>query len=288
MKIIVTGAAGQLGRDFCQLANAAGHDIIALDRSKLDLEQDAETIASAIAKQRADWVVNCAAYTQVDKAESEAERAFAVNRDAAGAIARGVKEYGGKLLHVSTDFIFDGDQNVPYREEDTAGPLNIYGQSKHEGELAVLEACPNAVILRTAWVYGAHGHNFVKTILRLAAERDELSVVDDQYGTPSWTRDIAATMLTLIRYDAQGIYHYTNEGVASWYDFAVAIIEIASELDATLKAKTIKPIPTTAYPTPATRPAYSVLSKQKIRTMMQEPIPYWRHSLRQMLGELYP
>jgi dTDP-4-dehydrorhamnose reductase len=287
MKILVTGAAGQLGTDFCRIAKATGDEVIAIDRDELDLEQEAEAISDNIAGYAADWVVNCAAYTQVDKAESEPERAFAVNRDAARAIAEGVSKYGGRLLHVSTDFIFAGDRSVPYQEEDSAGPLNIYGQSKHQGELAVLEACPQAVILRTAWVYGVHGPNFVKTILRLAAERESLTVVDDQYGTPTWTCDIAAAIQTLISSEAEGIYHYTNEGVASWYDFALAIIDIAGELGVKLRAESVTPVPTTAYPTPAMRPAYSVLSKLKIRPMMPNAMPYWRHSLKQMLGELF-
>lgn len=287
MKLLVTGATGQLGSEFCQQITSSGLEIIAPGRKELDMEQDAEQISNKISEYRADWVVNCAAYTQVDKAESEPERAFAINRDAARAIAQGVNNYGGRLLHVSTDFIFAGDRSVPYREDDVAGPLGIYGKSKYEGELAVLNECPSALILRTAWVYGKHGHNFVNTILRLTAEREEIRVVDDQYGTPSWTRDISNAMLALISNDEDGIYHYTNEGVASWYDFATAIVEIASELGMKLKVSRINPVPTEAYPTAAKRPAFSVLSKAKIRPIMQDSIPYWRNSLRQMLGELH-
>lgn len=286
MKVLVTGASGQLGRELVLLLERSGVEAVALTRAELDLSGDADAITAAIADQRADWVVNCAAYTQVDKAESEAELAYAINRDAAAAIARGVKETGGRLLQVSTDFVFGGDQSTPYREDDPPDPLGVYGRSKHAGEQAVLGVLPGALILRTAWVYGSHGHNFVRTILRVAGEREELRVVDDQIGTPSWTRDIAAAMLALIRAEAAGVYHFTNEGVASWYDFALAVLELGAELGFPLRARAIRPIPTTEYPTPARRPAYSVLSKTKIRPLLPAPIPHWRTSLRAMLQEL--
>lgn len=286
MKVLVTGAGGQLGRELVLLLERSGVEAVALTRAELDLSGDADAITAAIADERADWVVNCAAYTQVDKAESEAELAYTINRDAAAAIARGVKESGGRLLQVSTDFVFGGDQSTPYREDDPPDPLGVYGKSKHAGEQAVLGVLPEALILRTAWVYGSHGHNFVRTILRVAGEREELRVVDDQIGTPSWTRDIAEAMLALIRAEAAGVYHFTNEGVASWYDFALAVVELGTELGFSLRARAIRPIPTTEYPTPARRPAYSVLSKTKIRPLLPAPIPHWRRSLRAMLEEL--
>lgn len=286
MKVLVTGANGQLGREFTLLLERAGVETVALTRAELDLTADAQTITAAIADQRADWIVNCAAYTQVDKAENEPDLAHAVNCTAAAAIAGGVRRSGGRLLQVSTDFVFGGDQSTPYREEDAPDPLGIYGRSKHAGEQAVLEVLPEALILRTAWVYGSHGHNFVRTILRVAGEREELRVVDDQIGTPSCTRDIAEAMLALIRAEAAGVYHFTNEGVASWYDFALAVLELGAELGFPLRARTIRPIPTSEYPTPARRPAYSVLSKAKIRPLLPAPIPHWRTSLRAMLQEL--
>ena len=273
MKVLVTGAAGQLGRELCLLLAEEGIDTVALTRHELDLSGPAAAITSALARHRADWVVNCAAYTQVDKAESEPDLAHAVNAQAAGAIARAVRDYGGRLLQVSTDFVFDGGQSCPYREEDAVKPLGVYGASKAAGERAVREVLPEALVLRTAWVYGAHGHNFVKTILRLAGEREELRVVDDQVGTPSWTRDIATTLLALMRQDAGGTYHYSNEGVASWYDFALAVVEEARALGQDLPLQRLLPIPTRDYPTPATRPAYSVLSKQKIRPRRPPPHP---------------
>jgi dTDP-4-dehydrorhamnose reductase len=285
MKVAVTGAAGQLGTDLCRRLRAAGHEAVALARKDLDLahpEQVRETI-SALAP---DWVVNCAAYTQVDRAESEVEQAFAVNRDGARALAQAVARTNGRLLQVSTDFVFDGSQSHPYREEDAASPLGVYGRSKWEGEQAVLDRLPDALIVRTAWVHGAHGHNFVKTILRLASERERLTIVDDQVGSPSWTGDIAAALARLMEQQAAGIFHYTNEGVASWYDFAWAILEEARGLGLVVKNCELVPIPTSAYPTPAKRPAYSVLSKEKIRACLGTAIPHWREGLQSMMREL--
>lgn len=186
MKILVTGANGQLGREAVLAFTSQGHDVTGIDREELDLA-GAGDIAVAIAAYRADWIINCAAYTQVDQAEEETALAFSVNRDAARAIAQGAKQGNSHLLHVSTDFIFGGRQATPYREEDQGDALSVYGVSKWEGEQAVRAVLPQAVILRTAWVYGSHGNNFVKTMLRLMAERDEIRVVDDQIGTPTWT-----------------------------------------------------------------------------------------------------
>jgi len=282
MKILVTGAAGQLGGELIHLLEGAGNQVIGIDRNELDFSFP-DRVAEGIAQQRADWVINCAAYTQVDRAEQERELAFLISRDSARAVAEGVKSYGGQMLQVSTDFIFDGSQSTPYKEDDLTNPLGVYGQSKLEGEQAVIQTLPDAVVLRTAWVYGEYGNNFVKTMLRLASERDELSVVDDQIGTPSWTYDIALAIQALIAADVTGTYHFTNEGVASWYDFANEAINIAREIGYPVKTKRVSPIPTSDYPTPATRPAYSVLSKRKIRGVLDYDIPHWRESLRTML-----
>ena len=284
MKYLVTGAAGQLGREITKLLEGERNQVVAIDRAELDFSLP-EKVTEGIAQERADWVINCAAYTQVDSAEQERDAAFLVNRDSALAVAEGVKSYGGRLLQISTDFIFDGRQSTPYREEDKANPLSVYGQSKWEGENALRQAMPDAAILRTAWVYGEHGNNFVKTMLRLAAEREEFGVVDDQVGTPSWTADIARAIRALTAADAFGIYHFTNEGVASWYDFACEILNSARELGYPVRTKRVKPIPTSDYPTPATRPAYSVLSKRKIRGLLDYDIPHWRKSLNAMLGQ---
>ena len=283
--ILITGAGGQLGRETVLALKASGESYIGIDRDELDFSSP-DLVAAAIADYAADWVINCGAYTAVDKAEEERDLAFTVNRDAARAVAEGVKLSGSRLLHVSTDFIFGGEKSRPYNESDETNPLGVYGQSKLEGEQAVRDVLPEAVILRTAWVYGAHGHNFVKTILRLAAERSELRVVDDQIGTPSWTGDIVKAIQSLIKAKAAGTYQFTNEGVTSWYDFAVEIVASARQAGFPIVAETIRPIPTEDFPLPAKRPAYSVMSKVKIRGILDYEIPHWRDSLNIMLNQL--
>jgi dTDP-4-dehydrorhamnose reductase len=285
MKVLVTGANGQLGSRLVLDLHKSGHDVLPVGRKEIDFSMP-EQVEKCIADARADWVVNCAAYTQVDRAEAESELALTVNRDSAASVARGVASYGGRLMHVSTDFVFNGRQSTPYREDDSPDPLCAYGRSKWEGEQSVREAMPAACIVRTSWVYGIHGNNFVKTILRLAREREALRVVDDQVGVPSWTTDISRAILSLIDRDANGFWHFSNEGVASWYDFAQAIVQEATRLGFTVKAREIEAIPTKEFPTPATRPAYSVLDKQKIRGGLSWRIPYWRDSLVAMLAEV--
>ena len=287
MKIVVTGAGGQLGREAVLAFTARGHDVTGIDRKRLDLAGSGD-VAAAIAACKADWIINCAAYTQVDRAEQETEQAFAVNRDAARAIAQGAQQSHSRLLHVSTDFIFSGKQVTPYREEDQGDALSVYGQSKWEGEQAVMAVLPQALILRTAWVYGVHGNNFVKTMLRLMAERDEVKVVDDQIGTPTWTADIVRAMQALMENDAAGTHHFTNEGVASWYDLACEILSAAPTLGYPVKVKRILPIPSSQWPCAAQRPAYSILSKEKIRQLLTYNIPHWRQSLRSMLKDNVP
>ena len=252
MKILVTGAAGQLGRETELALEAEGEEVIAIDRDELDLSRP-EQVKDFVVAQEADWVIHCAAYTAVDKAEEDQDNAFAVNRDSARAIAEGVKASGGRLLHVSTDFIFGGDQSTPYREDDPVNPLGIYGLSKWEGEVAVREVIPDATILRTAWVYGMYGNNFVKTMLRLASERENLRIVDDQIGSPSNTQDIYRAIRSLIDKGAMGTFHFTNEGVTSWYDFAWQIINEGAAMGFPVKTETILPIPSKDFPTPAKR-----------------------------------
>lgn len=286
MRLLVTGATGQLGFEVARAFARSGHEVIAPTPQELDF-MDPRHVATSARKHQADWVINCAAYTQVDQAESEPERASTINRDSAGQLAAAVAGYGGRMLHVSTDFIFDGSQRRPYRETDTPNPLGVYGQSKLAGERAVLAALPAATVLRTAWVYGAHGHNFVKTMLRVAAEGKPLRVVDDQLGSPTWTTDIVAAITALVEKDADGVFHYTNAGETSWCGFAAAILDEAARAGFDIRTDTVTPIPTTEYPTPATRPAYSVLDTEKIQSCLSLPIPPWRDSLKNMLKELH-
>ena len=260
-------------------------EVIGIDIKELDFSIP-NRVADEIASYQADWVINCAAYTQVDQAEEQAELTYLINRDSAAAVAEGVKSTGGRLAHISTDFIYDGRQNRPYSEQDHANPLSVYGRSKWEAEQKILRCLPDALIVRTAWVFGIYGPNFVQTILRLAKDRDELSVVDDQLGTPTWTKDIANCLWSLIKQDATGLFNFTNEGVASWYDFADAIITQARTIGMPIKTQLIRPISTKDFPTLAKRPSYSVLSKEKIRSALEYRIPHWRESLENMINEL--
>jgi len=285
MKVLVTGAAGQLGREIVLLMRSLSIDVVGIGRKELDFSNPGR-VTEWIAEQRFDRVINCAAYTRVDLAEEEPEKAFLINRDAVRGVAEGVRAYGGRLLHISTDYIFDGMQSRPYAETDQANPLGVYGRSKLEGEKAVTEILPDSVVLRTSWVYGTYGNNFVLTILRLAGEHEELRIVDDQIGSPTWTSDIANAIWTLMNADASGIYHFTNEGIASWYDFAVEIVRLAQGMGYPIKTRRILPIPSSDYQTQAARPHYSVLNKQKARLILGYDIPHWADSLGRMLQQV--
>lgn len=275
--ILVTGANGQVGSELKYWSLKFNmFQYVFADRTALDIA-DKQQVQDLFAKHKFDYVINCAAYTAVDKAESEKEIAFAINKNAAGYIAEACNNTGAKLVHISTDFIFDGTASSPLKETDTAKPLGVYGASKWEGEEAVLSALPSALIIRTSWVYSTYGNNFVKTILRLCRERDSLNVIYDQVGTPTYARDLAYFILEILaeeKYTA-GVYNYSNEGVCSWYDFAIAIRDFAG-----LKTN-ISPIETHQYPTPAARPKYSVLNKAKVKATFGITIPYWRDSLYQ-------
>ncbi|MGB5715597.1 MAG: dTDP-4-dehydrorhamnose reductase [Gammaproteobacteria bacterium] len=284
MKILVTGVTGQLGSEVATEFKRFGHEVIATDRQSLDFLQPAQA-AAVIRLEQPDWVINCAAYTQVDRAESEPEQAFIINRDTPAQLAQAVAAYGGRLLQLSTDFVFDGTQTRPYVEDDATNPLGVYGRSKLEGEQAVQRELPGAVIVRTAWVYGVHGHNFVKTMLRLATAGSPLRVVSDQRGTPTWTSDIVAAIVALVDQQASGVFHFTASGETSWHGFASAILEEAASAGFTIKTGKVEPIATTEYPTPATRPAYSVLNTNKISACLPFTIPAWRDSLKNMLQE---
>ena len=286
MRMLVTGATGQLGAEVANGFRHSGHEVVAPARQELDFSSPGQ-LAAMVRTLQADWVINCAAYTQVDKAESDAQQAFIVNRDSPEQLARAVADYGGRMLQVSTDFIFDGAQRRPYLETDPPNPLGVYGRSKLEGEQAVQRVLPDAVVLRTAWVYGVHGHNFVKTMLRIAAAGKPLRVVNDQVGSPTWTMDIAATIAALVAREATGTFNFTSAGETSWHGFASAILDEGAKAGFDINTETVAPIPTSDYPTPATRPAYSVLNTEKIRPLLPGPIPDWRDSLKKMLQELY-
>ena len=285
MRVLVAGATGQLGVDLVNLLRCRGVDVAAPDAQRLDLLRP-QTVRDAVRDARPHWVINCAAYTQVDGAEQDRETAFAVNRDGARVLAEAAAAAQAWMLQVSTDFVFSGQSSAPYTEDDPTGPLGVYGQSKRDGELAVQQACASSIVVRTAWLYGVHGNNFVKTMLRLAAQRDELRVVSDQTGTPTWTQDLAGALWELMQEPQAGVFHFSDAGQASWYEFAAAIVEEARALGFPVQAQRVVPITTAEYPTPAQRPAYSVLSKAKIERLLAAPIPHWRDSLRAMLKEL--
>jgi dTDP-4-dehydrorhamnose reductase len=276
IKILITGANGQLGSELKAAASLYPQaNFVYTDREELDITS-AEAVSDFVKQGDFKYLINCAAYTAVDKAETEKEPAFAINALAAGILAKACSDSGVKFVHVSTDFIFDGTLARPLLEDDTANPLSVYGATKHEGELKVLANCPDAIILRTAWVYSSYGNNFVKTILRLCKERDSLGIIFDQIGTPTYAKDLALAILAIAmdKEWVSGVYNYTNEGVASWYDFAIAIRDNAG-----LKTR-INPIETAQYPTPAVRPKYSVLNKKKFKDTFKLEIPYWRDSLK--------
>ncbi|MDQ2096153.1 MAG: dTDP-4-dehydrorhamnose reductase [Tychonema bourrellyi B0820] len=286
MKILLTGSNGQLAQELHPILLSLG-EVIAVDRTRLDLSQP-ESIRQVIAEIQPDLVVNSGAYTAVDKAESEPELAYSVNGVAPGIIAEECEKLGSTLIHISTDYVFDGSQGSPYKETDATNPLGIYGKSKLAGEEAIRQAGNRHIIIRTAWVYGNSGKgNFVKTMLRLGKDREEIRVVADQIGSPTWTGDLAAAISQIIpqiKPELFGTYQYTNSGVCSWYDFAIAIFEEAEKLGCPLKIQRVIPITTSEYPTPAKRPAFSVLSAVKISGILSTHPPYWRQGLRQMLA----
>ena len=284
-KILLIGAKGQVGRE---LELTLTGDVTPVGREELDLTQK-EQICQVVDSIKPDIIVNAAAYTAVDKAETEKDLAKSINAIAPGILAERAEKIGATLIHISTDYVFDGTKNTPYLEEDDPNPLGVYGRTKRAGEAAIQNTGAQHIILRTAWVYGTYGKgNFVKTMLRLGKEREELRVVTDQIGSPTRAKDIANAIAALIAYPhPQSIYHFTNSGVATWYDFSVAIFEEAKQLGFPLKIKQVVPITTSEYPTPAKRPAYSVLSAKKISAVLGHHPQHWRESLRKMLEKLY-
>ena len=283
--ILVTGADGQLGRELKELVAARRdrENIFFTDRKRLDIS-DKAAVKSFCSENHINTIINCAAYTAVDKAEEDAESADLINHIAVRNMAEIAKERGIGLVHISTDYVFDGKHYKPYTEEDSPNPTGVYGKTKLAGEEAILEVSPeNSIIIRTSWVYSSYGNNFVKTMLRLGKEREKLGVIFDQIGTPTYAADLAAAILEIlpkIDNSKPEIYHYSNEGAISWYDFAKEIMKMVK-----LSCQ-IDPIETWQYPTPAKRPHYSLLNKAKIKKDFDLSIPYWKDSLSHCLTKL--
>jgi dTDP-4-dehydrorhamnose reductase len=282
--VLVTGANGQLGSELRSLVeDYYQYEFTFIDRDDLDL-CDQKAIVKYFEGREFDVIINCAAYTAVDKAESDETTAKAINHLAVETLAHIAKARNILLVHISTDYVFDGSHFKPYTESDATNPQSVYGESKLDGEKALLSINPaNFIIIRTSWVYSSFGANFVKTMLRLGSERDELGVVYDQVGTPTYARDLAKAILQIIpniQHSTSKIYHYSNEGVCSWYDFAKAIFEL-SGTDCQ-----VNPIETKDYPTPAIRPHYSLLNKSIIKKQYNITIPYWRESLKTCLEKM--
>ena len=292
MRIVVTGGPdGQVLLSLAERGGAAGHDVVALGRPELDLMGDEGAIVRAIEQAAPDVVVSAAAYTAVDKAESERDLAFAINARGAGAVAKAAEQLGVPVIHISTDYVFDGSKPAPYVESDVPNPVSVYGASKLAGEEAVLAATPNAAILRTAWVYSPFNANFVKTMLRLASDRDEVGVVADQRGNPTSALDIAKAILAVAanlvasdKPDLRGVFHMTGQGEGSWADFAEHIF--ATSAAAGGPTASVRRISTTDYPTPARRPANSRLDSSKLHETHKVRLSDWRSSTREVVRRL--
>jgi dTDP-4-dehydrorhamnose reductase len=277
LKVVVTGANGQLGRELVTMDSKGRFAITGLDRSALDIT-NLEQCREVLSQLRPDVVIHCAAYTAVDKAEVEPDEAFRINAAGTRNIAVASREVGAKLCAISTDYVFDGAGSIPYKEYDRTNPLTVYGQSKLAGEHLVQSLHDRYFIVRTSWVYGAYGNNFVKTMLKLASEQDQLKVVADQWGSPTYTYDLALFLLELAATDYYGLYHASNSGICSWYEFAKAIMEESGS------STQIEPCTTAEFPRPAPRPSYSVMDHSAIRSNGLEPLRPWREALRHYLS----
>lgn len=291
MKVLITGAQGQVGKELSLIATEKGFNVVAAGRADLDITQF-ENVENYINKIQPDIVINAAAHTAVDKAEDEQDLAFSINSDGAKNIALACAKQNIPLLHISTDYVFDGSKVEAYNENDDVSPLGVYGISKWQGEEAIRQNLTQHIILRVAWVFGAQGNNFVKTMLRLVKDRDELNVVADQFGGPSPAKDIAQTLITLVeQYQRNkslewGTYHYCGSEKTTWYDFACEIFEQAFELGILNKKIKVNPITTEEYPTPAKRPSNSMLDCSKLEATFGIAMPKWKDALQKVLLEL--
>jgi len=284
MKVLVLGGGGQVARAVSASVPKI-HSVVVKTRQDIDIA-DAAAVNSALIGSGIDWIVNGAAFTAVDLAEDEPEQARVINETSVGILAQSAARHRCRLLHLSTDFVFDGASNRAYLPSDLTNPLSVYGTTKLGGEHQVLKY-GDGIVLRTAWVFASSGRNFALTVLRLMRERDELRVVCDQIGSPTWAMSIASAIWEIIDTNAHaGIYHWTDLGVASWYDFAVAIQDEALARGLLFRAVPIVPIPSSAYPTRARRPTFSVLNTEATRQLLTTPAQHWRHTLRMMLDEL--
>ena len=279
MRILVTGSNGQLGSEMVALqAQQTHHQWFNLDINELDIT-DKNAVEQFVVNNKIDGIINCAAYTNVDKAEEDVALCYKVNRDAPQYLAQAIEKVGGFIIHISTDYVFDGTNNIPYTEQDKPNPVTIYGKSKIEGEQYVCESCKQHIIIRTAWVYSSYGKNFVKTMIKLGEEKTSLGVIFDQIGSPTYARDLANTIITIVNQGIiPGIYNFSNEGVISWYDFTKNIHQLAN-----ITSCKVEPIHTADYPTLAQRPHFSVLDKTKIKNTYNIEIPYWRDSLEECI-----
>jgi dTDP-4-dehydrorhamnose reductase len=282
MKILITGCNGQLGNEMQLLEkDNPQHTYFNTDVAELDIT-DAAAIEKFVNENEIDGIVNCAAYTAVDKAEDNQELCRLLNTDAPGYLAAAVGKRGGWMIQISTDYVFDGTNHTPYVETESTCPNSVYGSTKLAGEEAAQKACTNTMIIRTAWLYSTFGNNFVKTMIRLGKEKPELGVIFDQIGTPTYARDLAVAIFSAINQGIiPGIYHFSNEGVISWFDFTKAIHRLAG-----ITTCRVRPLHTAEYPTPAARPHYSVLDKTKIKQTYNLEIPYWEESLRECIEKL--
>lgn len=279
MRILVTGANGQLGNEMQVLSKEnPQHTYFFTDVQELDI-CDKQAVNDFIAEKQIEMIVNCAAYTAVDKAEDDAELAYKLNSEAPETLARAAQSVGASMIQVSTDYVFDGTAHIPYTEDCPPCPNSVYGTTKLKGEHAVLDHCENAVVIRTAWLYSIYGNNFVKTMIRLGKERDTLGVVFDQIGTPTYANDLAQAIFSIINKGiVRGVYHFSNEGVCSWYDFTIAIHRLSG-----ITSCKVNPLHSSEFPAKANRPHYSVLDKTKIRTTFGIEIPHWEESLKRCL-----
>ena len=282
MNILITGCNGQLGSELRHLeAQHSAHTFYNTDVAELDITNQL-AVEDFVNRNGIDGIVNCAAYTAVDKAESERELCTTLNTVAPSYLAAAIGKRGGWMIHISTDYVFNGEHHLPYQEDETPCPDSVYGNTKLAGELGVTKFCPNTLIIRTAWLYSRYGHNFVKTMMRLGREKEQLGVVFDQIGTPTCAADLAEAILSIIEQGVRpGLYHFSNEGVTSWYDFAVAIHRLAG-----IDTCQVRPLHTSEYPTAASRPAYSVLDKTKIKRDYHLTIPHWETSLARTIQQI--